>query len=53
MSKRSSSSPPAEAPLRLRLVLGWSLFFVLVVLGIVYAFWHGPATPVLRDVMPS
>lgn len=41
----------AGAPLRRRLVLGWSLFFVFFLAGLVAAFWVGRAVPVLLDVM--
>jgi hypothetical protein len=48
----SSSAPnAADAPLRPGLVLGWSVFFVAVVAGLVAALWYGPSVPVLLDVL--
>ncbi len=51
MPQPSSASRTADAPLRPRLVLGWSLFFVAVVVGLVAAIWFGPSVPVLLDVL--
>ncbi|MBX7118019.1 MAG: hypothetical protein K1X31_03360 [Gemmatimonadaceae bacterium] len=53
MPPRPSQPTPADAPLRPRLVLGWSLFFVFAVLGLGLAFWRGPAVPVLLDLFRS
>ncbi len=51
MSQRPSRLQPADAPLRPRLVLGWSLFFVFALVGSGLAIWLGPSVPVLLDVM--
>lgn len=53
MPQPSSPFRSADAPLRPRLVLGWSLFFVAVVVGLGAALWLGPSVPVLLDVLSS
>lgn len=51
MSQQSPGLQTADAPLRPRLVVGWSLFYVFVFVGIGAALWLGPSVPVLLDVM--
>lgn len=51
MSKEPSRLQTADAPLRPRLVLGWSLFYVFVFIGLGAALWVGRSVPVLLDVM--
>jgi hypothetical protein len=51
MSQPSARPQSTEQPLRKRLVLGWSLFFLLVLVGTGLALWVGRSTPVLLDVM--
>ncbi len=51
MPKNPPRLQTADAPLRPRLVVGWSLFYVFVFIGIGAALWVGRAVPVLLDVM--
>ncbi len=53
MSPRPPSNVSSEPPLRTRLVIGWSLFFVLVLGGVGYALLRGPGVPVLLDQVPK
>jgi hypothetical protein len=52
MSQRSPFLPTGDAPLRARLVLGWGLFFALVIVGIGLVLMRGRSVPVLLDAMP-
>jgi hypothetical protein len=49
MPARSPFLPSADAPLRLRLVIGWGAFFLFVVAGIVFAWTLGRAVPALLN----
>ncbi len=51
MSQRPPRPQTADARLRPRLVLGWSLFFVFALVGAALAIRLGPSVPVLLDVM--
>lgn len=51
MSQQTPRVPTADTPLRLRLLIGWSLLFVFVVVGLGAAIWSGRDVPVLLDVL--
>ena len=51
MSQQPPRVQTADTPLRPRLVIAWSLFFVFVFGGLGAALWSGRAVPVLHDVM--
>lgn len=50
MASRSVFLPNSDAPVRLRLVVGWGAFFVFVVVGIGLVLVRGRAVPVLLDL---
>jgi hypothetical protein len=51
MSEQPPRVQTADRPLRPSLVLGWSLLFVFVFVGLGAAIWSGRAVPILLDVM--
>ncbi|MBP7551103.1 MAG: hypothetical protein KA761_12515 [Gemmatimonadaceae bacterium] len=51
MSEQPPRVQTADTPLRPRLVLGWSLLYVFVFVGLGAAIWRGRAVPVLLDMM--
>lgn len=51
MTKRSPTLPSATAPLAKGLVVGWALFMVLTVVGVVIALRQGSLVPILLDVV--
>lgn len=50
MHPRSIFPRPADAPLRLRLVLGWGAFFLFALVGLWLYARHGGSVPVMLDV---
>lgn len=50
MSQRPTFPSQPDAPLRPRLVAGWSVFFGLVIVGLGLFLFRGRAVPVLLDL---
>ncbi len=50
MPPRSLFLPNSDAPVRLRLVVGWGAFFAFVIVGIGLVLVRGRSVPVLLDL---
>ena len=51
MPPRSLFPPTSDAPVRVRLVMGWGLFFLFVMIGLWFFLTKGGAVPSLVDVV--
>ena len=53
MTQRSIFPPTPDAPIRLRLVIGWGLFFLFVLAGLGLLWRHGASVVPLLGLIES